>query len=188
MTPEEIAAAAAQAAADAANNETPPVVPPAPQDPPKPADPKDQARNAYDARQAAKRADDLQKELDGYKRREEDARKATLSKEQALQEDRDKLATENEKLRAEKLRDKIAAEFKLPPVLAARLIGSDEESLRADAEEVAKLIPKPVAGSPTNPVREQGSARIYTREELRTNPKLAASAEVRQAASEGRIR
>jgi hypothetical protein len=185
MTPEEIAAAAAAEAAAA--NPPPPAEPPAPDPPPKPGE-ADARRAAYDARKLAKELDDLRKENEGYKRRDDDARKAQLTKEQALQEERDTIKAENDRLKADRLKDKVAAEFKLPPVLAARLIGSDEESLRADAEELMKSIPKPVAGSPTNPVREQGSARIYTRAELAKDPTLAASPEVRQAAREGRVK
>ena len=122
-----------------------------------------------------------------YKRREEEARKAKLTAEQALQEERDALAQENTRLKQQGLQSRIAAEFKLPASLAARLIGSDEDSLRADAEELSKLLPKPKAGSPTDPVREQNGKRVYKRSELQADPTLARSPEVRQAAREGRI-
>jgi hypothetical protein len=148
---------------------------------------KDENRAGYEARQAKKRLDDLQKELEGYKRRDEEARKAKLTEEQKLKEERDAFAAENVRLKQGALQQRIAAEFKLPASLAARLIGSDEESLRADAEELAKLLPKPKAGSATDPVRDQQQRRIYKRSELQADPKLAASPEVRQAARENRI-
>lgn len=162
-------------------------IPPDPADSPKKDNPKENGA-AYEARKARERATALEKELDGYKRRDEDARKSKLTEDQRLKEERDELARENAQLKAERLQSKIAAEFKLPPALAARLIGTDEDSLRADAEELVKFVPRTKVGSPTDPVREDGGKpRIYTRSELQANPKLAASAEVAQAAREGRV-
>lgn len=42
--------------------------------------------------------------------------------------------------RLETVRERVAAKHKLPPALAARLQGSDEASLEADAKELAKLV------------------------------------------------
>jgi hypothetical protein len=150
-------------------------------------DPKDQSRAAYEMRQIRKQLEDLRKENEGYKRRDEEARKAKLTQEQRLQEERDAAIAERDTLRMENLRNRVAAEFKLPAAMAARLIGTDEESLRADAEELQKLLPKPRVGSPTDPPRGGGAARIYKRSELRADPRLAASPEVKQAALEGRV-
>ena len=69
-----------------------------------------------------------------------------------------------------------------------RLVGSDEASLEADAEELAKLLPRQRVGTTSDPVKEVANpGRIYTRAELRANPRLAASPEVRQAMAEGRV-
>jgi hypothetical protein len=156
-----------------------------------PTDPKEKQDNraAYEARKAREDADKLRKELDGYKRRDEDARKSKLTEDQKLKEERDELAAENSRLKAERLQQKIAAEFKLPDALASRLIGTDEDALRADAEELSKLVALRRGGSVTDPARENGQkARIYTRAELQADPKLAASPEVKQAAIEGRVK
>jgi hypothetical protein len=149
---------------------------------------KEQSRRAYELRQKAKRADDLEKELEGYKRREDEARKAKLTEEQRLKEERDEAVARATKLESDILKQKVAAEFKLPSALVARLIGTDEAALRADAEELAKLLPKPRVGSTTEPVREgQQGPRIYKRSELMNNPELARSPEVMKAYQEGRI-
>ena len=160
-----------------------------PADPPtEPIDKKRENAAAYEARKARELAEGLKKELDGYKRREEDARKEKLSESERLKEEAASLKAERDQLQTERLQLKIAAEFKLPESLAVRIIGSDEESMRADAEELAKLIVRPKAGSTTDPPRGQSGARIYSRAELAADPKLAASPEVLQAAKEGRIR
>ena len=168
-----------------------PVDPPAdPTDPPAdPADPKDPAaaRAAYEARQAKKRADELERELAGYKRREEDARKEKMTQAQKLQEERDLLANENAQLKIENLRASVGAELKLPPALTAVLVGSDRESMMAHGEELAKLVSRPRVGNPTDPPRGDGNKRIYKRSELRADVKLASSPEVALAAREGRI-
>ena len=54
---------------------------------------------------------------------------------------REKLVHDLQAAEMKALRTTIAAEFNLPPQLASRLVGTDEDSLRADAEELAKLIP-----------------------------------------------
>lgn len=155
--------------------------------PPAAADPKAQSREGYEARKARQEADALRQELEGYKRREDEARKAKLTDQQRLQEERDQLAQENERMKIERMQNKIALEFKLPPALAARLIGTNEDALRADAEDLAKLLPKPKVGTTTDPVREPGNAKTYKRSELAASPELARSPEVLQAAREGRI-
>lgn len=170
------------------------VTPPAPDKnqllPDPKVDPKQESRTAFDAREARKQAEALRKELDGYKRREEDARKAALTETQLLKEQNDELMAKFARMEAREMQTRIAAEFQLPAALAARLIGTDEDALRADAQELQSLLPPRKVGSATDPARDASApkARIYTRAELAANPALARSAEVRQAAAEGRIR
>lgn len=151
-------------------------------------DDKERARQGFEQRQAAKRLKALEDELAGYKRRDEDARKAKLTEEQRLKEETDNLRQENERLKTERLQTKVAAEFKLPPALAARLIGSDEEALRADAAELAKLLPKPKAGTVTDPVNGTNGKPVFKRSQLR-DPEFyrANEAAIKLAAREGRI-
>lgn len=49
----------------------------------------------------------------------------------------------------ETVRERVAAKHKLRPELAARLVGTDEASLEADAKALAKLIPPPSSGGGT---------------------------------------
>jgi hypothetical protein len=154
-------------------NADPPADPNPNPDPAADAD-KEKNRSGYEQRQLKKQLDDLRKELDGYKRRDDDTRKAKLTEQERLKEERDNAVAEAEKLRNEAVRNKVAAEFKLPAAMSARLIGSDEEALRADAAELAKLLPKPRVGSPTDPLKDgPNGIPTYTRSQLRANPKLA---------------
>lgn len=89
---------------------------------------------------------------DRLKDEQERSRKKAEEEEAKRKGDFEKLLSEREKeletLRTEiaaerqaALRTKIAAEFKLPAKLADRLQGDDEAALRADAAELAKLLP-----------------------------------------------
>ena len=160
----------------------PPVADPAPTDPPKPADGDNSA-----IRQIRDQNKKLETELAAYKRREDEARKAKLTEEERLREESTLLKAENERLKAEHLQGKIAAEYGLPAALAGRLIGSDEASLRADAEDLARLLPPKKVGTTSNPPRDTVTAKTYSRADLARDPRLAASPEVRQAAREGRV-
>lgn len=73
-------------------------------------------------------------------------------------------------LRLEGMKRQAADKFSLPPVFAARLQGETLEELEADAEALAKLLPKaaPPKVAPTNPsggvtgeTDDQRRARIY---------------------------
>lgn len=55
----------------------------------------------------------------------------------------EKLQQQVETERLEKLRLKVAVESSLPPSLAARLQGSNEEELKADAAQLAELVKSP---------------------------------------------
>jgi hypothetical protein len=165
---------------------------PAPADAPDPAradaDPKKASAAAYEARKANEKATALELELSGYKRREEEARQAKLTEQERLKEETESLRAENSRLKSERAISKIRAEFKLPEAFV--LVGSDEDALRAHAAELAALLPKPRAGSATDPARDAvgAKARIYTRAELAGDVELARSAEVLLAMREGRIR
>ncbi|WP_441248948.1 hypothetical protein [Kitasatospora sp. McL0602] len=60
----------------------------------------------------------------------------------------DELRAQVTHLQEKALRDRIAAEYNLPPVLAKLVQGGDEAAVRAHAEELAAVAdPKPVLGS-----------------------------------------
>lgn len=144
-------------------------------------------RAAFEMRQLQQRLETLEKENQVYKRRADEERKAKLSEEQRLREERDELAQKVERFRVAALQEKVAAELKLPSAFAPLLVGSDEDALRAHAEELSKFLPKPRVGSPTDPLRDAAKGRVYKRSELAADPKLAMSPEVLQAAHEGRV-
>ncbi|WP_051742901.1 hypothetical protein [Kitasatospora sp. MBT66] len=60
----------------------------------------------------------------------------------------DELRAQVAQLQEQGLRDRIAAEYALPPVLAALVQGSDEAAVRAHAEQLAAVAaPKPLLGA-----------------------------------------
>ncbi|MFD4658800.1 hypothetical protein ACFWP2_24570 [Kitasatospora sp. NPDC058444] len=60
----------------------------------------------------------------------------------------DELRAQVAQLQEQALRERIAAEYALPPVLAALVQGSDEAAVRAHAEQLATVAaPKPVLGA-----------------------------------------
>lgn len=177
---------------------TPPVPPtPDPPTPPAPAptptpeptpDEKERNRLAYEQRKNQERLKALEDELAGYKRRDEEARKAQLTKEQRLEEERDDLAKKVAELERKALVGKVAQEFKLPEALAVRLQGTDEAALRADAEELAKLIVKRV-GDHRDPLPQGGGSKpTFTRAQLQDIQFFREhEQEIREAYADGRI-
>lgn len=107
---------------------------------------------------------------------------AEQARSEAEMSETDKLKAQNAKLQAtldglklSDLKRTIAAEIGLPDVLAARIQGADEETMRADAEQLKEALPaqddpakpKPKAKiTPTNPASGQKTGE--TREETRS--------------------
>lgn len=119
---------------------------------------------------------ETKKELAAFKRREEEARRAKMTEEEKAREELELLRAENAQLKVDTLRREIGAEFRLKPVFVAAITGTDEESMRAHAAEMARNggAETPRIGRTTDPVKEQSGPPTYTREQLRSNPKLAA--------------
>jgi len=126
----------------------------------------------------------LTKERDAYKAREEQRENANLTETERLKVERDQMKAQLEKTRLGSLKEQIAREQGLPPGFGARLQGSDEHAIRADAEAIKREIPVKRNDGREAPAPTQ---RVYKRSELAADPKLAASPEVRKAAAEGRI-
>lgn len=86
-------------------------------------------------------------ELDSVRAKEEETKLADQARWKELAEKREaelaELKGTLERERMELLKSRISAEFNLPPQLAARLTGSTEEELRADAQGLSELIPAP---------------------------------------------
>jgi hypothetical protein len=128
----------------------------------------------------------LQAENDAYKAREQQRAKDEMTEIERANTEREEWKSKAETL----LRKAVAAEFQLPPVLAARLVGSDEESLRADATELAKLVTKKAVGSSTNAARDTTggqSTSTYKLSDAQKNPAITNTPEFRQALKEGRV-
>lgn len=116
------------------------------------------------------------KRLDKLEAAEKDRLEADMS-------ENDKLKAENQRLTAEihkrdivDAKRQIAAEVGLPPELAPRITGADEEEMRQDAEALLELLPKPEKDPkkdpkilPNNPItgqeagetKEQRMNRLY---------------------------
>jgi len=152
-------------------------------------DPKEANRKGFEQRQEKKRLEDLTRELEGYKRREEEARKATLTETQRLKEELDAIKAERERETMQRLKEKVAAKFKLPDVFVNRLVGSDETSLEADAEEISKQLPRQRVGVTSDPVKETTSpSRTYKESQLSDRAFYKAhEADILKAYREGRI-
>lgn len=73
------------------------------------------------------------------------------------------LEAENERLRLDGVRAKVAAEHKLPPELADRLRGSNEAELTEDAKALAKAIPPPRAPGQEDQRGRPTSAQVAER-------------------------
>jgi hypothetical protein len=154
-----------------------------------PNDSKAKNRAGYDQRKQQTLMDQLVRENEGYKRREDEARRATLSEVQRLTEERDGLRAERDRESAQRLRERVAREYRLPEAFSSRLVGTDEEALRADAEELAKLLPRQKVGSVSDPVRETTtSGRTYRTSDISDRAFfLAHKADIELAGREGRI-
>lgn len=102
---------------------------------------------------------DFEARLAKFEQVEAERQELTLKEQAKFEELAQKYAQERDALRAELakreldlLRGRIATEYALPPALAARLVGSSEDELRADAESLKGLIPAaptPAAQPPT---------------------------------------
>lgn len=112
------------------------------------------------------------RELDRLKEAEAKRNEAEMTELEKAQKRSAELEAELQRERGEKTRLKVAAKHQLPDALAARLRGDTEEELDADAQELAKLLPKkkdPVL-SPNDigdgrkgETDEQKRARIYNK-------------------------
>lgn len=85
-----------------------------------------------------------------------------------------------ESAKLDAVRMKVAAEVGLPPQMAVRLIGKDEEEIKADAEQVKALMPQPAIEVKTVPVTvtdgqtgTNGIAPIPTKTEREINEEAA---------------
>lgn len=110
---------------------------------------------AAERRTALKALEDAQakRQADEAKAKEKELADQSKFKELAeqYQAERDKLQAEIGKLTLDALRSKIAADAGLPPSFAARLQGTTEDELKADAETLKADMPAPSTQTPGRP-------------------------------------
>ena len=125
-------------------------------------------------RKAEKEWKRKEKELEQLQSKEQERKQAELTDIERMKARADELEAELKEERQGRLRLQVAAEYNLPEALANRLQGESLEELKADAEQLAKLLPKPKKENPAlNPTDigdgqkgetdAQKRARIYNK-------------------------
>jgi hypothetical protein len=125
-------------------------------------------------RKAEKEWTRKEKELEQLQSKEQERKQAELTDIERMKARADELEAELKEERQGRLRLQVAAEYNLPEALANRLQGESLEELKADAEQLAKLLPKPKKENPAlNPTDigdgqkgetdAQKRARIYNK-------------------------
>lgn len=113
------------------------------------------------------------KELEELRTKEAERKQAELTDIEKIKQRADQLEAELREERAGRMRLQVATEYSLPDALASRLKGDTLEELKADAQELAKLLPK-TKKAPELPANDIGDgkkgetdaqkrARIYNR-------------------------
>jgi len=121
-------------------------------------------------REALKKLEAAQKKLEQFEEAERKRKEAQMSETEKLQAQLAEREAELKRLQLQQLQYQAAKEAGLPDDFAPRLKGETLEELRADAEALAKVLPKPTAPkiSPTQPgsakqgeSEAQQRARVY---------------------------
>lgn len=103
-------------------------------------------------REFEKEAKSLKRKVGEYEEAEQKRKEAEMSETDKLKAQLEKAALELSTLKTNELKRQAAAKFKLPDALALRLQGNTLEELEADAETLAKTLPKgTVTVGATNP-------------------------------------
>jgi hypothetical protein len=136
---------------------------------------RDRAMNTIlNLRKAEKEWKRKEKELQELQLKEQERKQSELTDIERIKQRADQLEAELKAERQGRLRLQVAAEYSLPEALANRLQGESLEELKADAEQLAKLLPKPKKENPAlNPTDigdgqkgetdAQKRARIYNK-------------------------
>lgn len=107
-------------------------------------------------RDEAKEAKKAEKELATLKAAEEERKQAEMTELEKLTKKALDLETKLRATELREMRNRIGAEAKLPPVIAALLQGDDEEAMKAHAEQLFAALPKAATITPTNPKTGDG--------------------------------
>jgi hypothetical protein len=87
-------------------------------------------------------------ELEELKAKEQERKQADMTEAERYKTRAAELEAELKAERQGRMRLQVANEYNLPEALANRLQGDDLEALKADAEQLAKLLPKPQKENP----------------------------------------
>lgn len=98
-----------------------------------------------------KTAKAAEKELSELKAKEQTRKDAELSDLEKERKARLELEVTLRETEMRERRTRIGGEFKLPAEIAERLIGEDDDAMKADAAKLAAALPKSVNLGPTNP-------------------------------------
>ncbi len=109
-------------------------------------------------RERDKEAERLAKKLEAFEKAEQERRQAEMSELEKAQQKATQLESELAGLRLKELQRQAAKTAGIPDELAERLRGATLDELQADAEGLAKLLPKkqPPPVPPTNPGNASG--------------------------------
>jgi hypothetical protein len=135
---------------------------------------RDRAMNTIlNLRKAEKEWKRKEKELQELQLKEQERKQSELTDIERMKQRADQLEAELKAERQGRLRLQVAAEYSLPEALAIRLQGESLDELKADAEQLAKLLPKPQKNPSQNPTDigdgqkgetdAQKRARIYNK-------------------------
>jgi hypothetical protein len=100
-----------------------------------------------------------QKELAELRQKEQDRKQADMTEAERYKLRADQLEAELKAERQGRMRLQVAAEYNLPEALANRLQGETIEALKADAEQLAKLLPKPKKENPQLSANDIGDGK-----------------------------
>lgn len=102
---------------------------------------------------------DAEKELAAFKKKQKDAEDKDLSEVQRLTKENEDLQRQVGTLSTENRQYRIGLENKVDPTLIPRLRGDDDDSMKADALELAKLNPgaKPAKADPSQGRKGDGN-------------------------------
>lgn len=98
------------------------------------------------------------KRLEAFEQAEQERKQAEMTELEKAQQKAAQLESELTTLRLKDLQRQAAKEAGIPADLSERLRGATLEDLKADAEELAKLLPKSAKTPPTVPATNPGAA------------------------------
>lgn len=120
---------------------------------------------------ANREAAERRKKLEAYEEQERKRQESELSETDKLKRQLAEREAELTRLQLDTLKHTVAQEVGLPPALAGRLQGDDEDSIRQDAKALLETLPKPAKVAPqvgaTNPAAGSGGGETEAQRRAR---------------------